>query len=82
MASSEPANAATTIPRELTIIPFSRRKIMVNATTSLAPEEIPSTYGPAIGFWKKLCSRKPDTESAPPSRTAAIIRGRRIFQTI
>ena len=26
--------------------------------------------GPAIGFWKKLCSRKPDTESAPPSRTA------------
>ena len=54
IASSEPVNAAITIPSELIIIPFSSKKIITSATTSFAPEEIPSTYGPAIGFWKKL----------------------------
>ena len=54
IASMEPTNAAATMPKELIMIPFSSRKIMVSATISFAPDEIPSTYGPAIGFWKKL----------------------------
>ena len=48
---------------------------------SFAPEETPSTKGPAMGLAKKLCSRKPDTLSAPPSRAAAARRGRRIWRT-
>ncbi len=79
MESIEPANAARTIPRELTIIPFSRRKIMVSATTSLAPEEIPSTKGPAIGLLKKVCSKNPETESAPPRMITASILGQTDF---
>ena len=82
MASMEPTNAAITMPKELIIMPFSSRKIMVSATTSFAPDEIPSTYGPAIGFWKKLWSKNPDTDSAPPNKIAARMRGSLIFHTI
>ena len=82
MAIREPANAAITIPAEFNATPLCRQMIIVIATTSFAPEEIPSTYGPAIGFWKKLWSRKPDTDYAPAKRIDAVIRGRRIFQII
>ena len=34
-----------------------------------------------MGFAKKVWSRKPETESAPPSSKAAISRGRRISHT-
>ena len=56
------------------------KKIMVMATTIFAPEEMPSTKGPAMGLPKKFCSRKPDSDSAPPRIAAISIRGRRIFQ--
>ena len=55
---------------------------MLSATTILAPEEIPRTNGPAIGFSKKVCKRKPDRDRAPPRIAAIRIRGRRIFQII
>ena len=42
---------------ELDTIPRLSRKIMVMETVSFAPEEIPSTKGPAMGLWKKVCSR-------------------------
>ena len=45
------------------------------ATNNFAPDEIPSTYGPAIGLPKKIWSKYPDTESAPPRINAAIILG-------
>ena len=48
---------------ELTAIPFPRRTIIRSDTTSFAPEEIPSTKGPAIGLAKNVWSRKPDTGS-------------------
>ena len=67
---------------ELTAIPFPRRTIIRSDTTSFAPEEIPSTKGPAIGLAKNVWSRKPDTDSAPPSIAAARIRGRRISHTM
>ena len=38
--------------------PFPRNRIMTRATTSLAPEEIPSTNGPAMGFCKKGLKQK------------------------
>ena len=55
---------------------------MLSATVSLAPEDTPRTKGPAIGFPKKVCSRKPETDSAPPSSAAASTRGSRICRTI
>ena len=36
--------------------------------------------GLAIGLAKKVCSRKPETDSAPPSSTTATMRGRRMSQ--
>ena len=77
-----PANAASIMPPELMDIPLPSKRIMTRDTTSLAPEEIPSTNGPAMGFAKKACSKKPDTDSAPPSMTADRMRGRRISHTI
>ena len=77
-----PANAASIIISELEAIPRLRRKIITMDTTSLAPDEIPSTNGPAIGLPKKVCNRKPDTDKAPPKSKAANIRGRRICQTM
>ena len=49
---------------------------------SFEPDEIPRTNGPAIGFRKKLCSRYPATESAPPKIIAESARGIRISQMI
>ena len=53
---------------------------MTSATHIFAPEEIPSTKGPAMGLPKKVCSRNPERASAPPSSAASRIRGMRIFQ--
>lgn len=53
--------------------------IVVMARNSFAPEDIPSTKGPAIGFRKKVWIRNPESDKAPPSREARTIRGRRIF---
>jgi len=43
---------------------------------------MPKTKGPAIGFLKKVCNKKPDTDSAPPKIEAVNIRGNLIFQII
>ena len=39
---------------ELETAPRLSRKIMVTETVSFAPEEMPSTKGPAMGLWKKV----------------------------
>ena len=54
--------------------------IIANATESFAPEDIPSTKGPAMGLRKNVCSKKPETESAPPSIAAVNVLGSRILQ--
>ena len=77
-----PAKAARIMAAELTDIPFPSMKIISRDTTSLAPEEIPSTKGPAMGLAKKVWSRKPDTDNAPPRITTARILGSRISHTI
>ena len=79
MESIAPQNAAATIAAECRTIPFPRETIITSATRSLAPEEMPSTKGPAIGFPKKVCNRYPDTESPPPRTAAASRRGRRML---
>ena len=52
---------STIINHELIVIPCETPTIIASATTSFAPEEIPSTNGPAIGFLKNVCSKNPDT---------------------
>ena len=54
MESMEPANAAATIAQEPMAMPLPKNQIITSATKSLAPEEIPSTKGPAIGLEKKV----------------------------
>ena len=59
---------------------FVRKKIMTRATTIFAPDEIPSTNGPAMGFSKKVWSMNPERDNAPPRSAAIITRGSLIFQ--
>ena len=66
-----PKKAATIIPQDPTPIPRLRKRSITRDTASLAPEDIPSTKGLAIGFPKKVWRRKPDTDRAPPSMAAA-----------
>ena len=80
MDSMAPAKAARIIPPELITTPRESRPTIARETVSLAPEEIPSTKGLAMGLAKKAWRRKPDTDRAPPSRAAARVRGRRSFQ--
>ena len=81
-AAKAPAKAAAIMPKDFTWIPFPRKKIRVSATVSFAPEEMPSTYGPAMGLPKNVCKRNPEIASAPPRKTAARILGSRTFQRI
>ena len=82
MEIMEPIKAATIMAADPMEIPLLRKKIISIATTSLAPEEIPSTNGPAIGLLKKVCRRNPDTDRAPPRMMTARILGRRISHII
>lgn len=76
----EPINAAIISVHEETCIVIFRNHIIVKATTIFAPEDIPSTNGPAMGFSKNVCKRNPDRDKAPPRSAAIMIRGSLIFQ--
>ena len=80
MESMDPAKADRISAMELMTTPRLRSSTMHRETVSLAPEEMPSTKGPAMGLAKKVWSRKPDTDSAPPRMAAASTRGRRMPQ--
>ena len=55
--SSDPAKAARIRAIGL-ILPMKRtRKIRVTPTTIFAPEEMPSTKGPAMGLRKNTCNK-------------------------
>ena len=77
-----PTNEATISVTEPTAIPRLKNPIIVTESTSFAPDEIPRMNGPAIGFAKKVCSRKPDSASAPPRRIAGRMRTMRTSITI
>ena len=80
--SIDPTNAATTVSEsgiELNI-PFIAMVTM--ARNIFAPDEMPSTNGPAIGLRKKVWMRNPESESAPPKTAASKSLGSRIFQII
>ena len=80
MAKSDPTNAETTIMPLVMTPALPTMTIITSATTSFAPELIPRMNGPAMGLLKNVCSRKPESASAPPSRAAAIRRGKRMLQ--
>ena len=46
-----------------------------------APDEIPSTYGSASGFWTIACITTPQTERAIPTARASRTLGSRISHT-
>ena len=66
----DPINADNIIIPEPKFIPRPINIIIIKDTTSLAPDDIPSTNGPAIGLLKNVCSKKPDTDNAPPRSSA------------
>ena len=80
MVISEPRNAAATMAGEDMAWFAPRSTIIVSATTNFAPEETPKMNGSAMGLLKNVCSRNPESESAPPRSTAESTRGRRISQ--
>ena len=82
MAIRAPAKAAATIIHEETKDTNRSATIMTRATKSFDPEEMPRTKGPAMGFWKNVCMRKPDRARPPPSTAEAMILGSRSFQTM
>ena len=79
VAARAPANAAAIITKEEMLPICFRKMIITAATASLAPEEIPRTKGPAIGFSKNVCRRKPERARAPPSSMAISALGSLIF---
>ena len=78
VTAREPTAAAPRVPNR----PKPRPASMDNATAKLAPLLMPSTKGPARGFWKTVWSERPDTERATPASSAAATRGRRKSQKI
>ena len=78
--TNDPAKAERTISAEDTWETNRAAKMMVKLTTIFAPEEMPSTKGPAMGLRKKVWSRNPDTDSAPPKIAARSIRGIRMLK--
>ena len=57
MDTMAPTNAAAMRMAEEVVLPRLRSASMATHTVIFAPEEIPSTKGPAMGLWKKVCSR-------------------------
>ena len=82
MEAMDPMKAPRIRAMDPITTPRLRRNTIARDTVSLAPEEMPSTKGPAMGLAKKVWSRKPDTLKAPPRMAAASTRGRRMPQTM
>ena len=80
--SMEPINAVVTVSETGIFVIKPENAIVTIANSILAPEDMPSTKGPAIGFRKNVCKRKPERESAPPRTAAMSRRGNRIIHII
>ena len=57
MDTIAPTKAAAMRMAEEVVLPRLSSASMATHTVIFAPEEIPSTKGPAMGLWKKVCSR-------------------------
>lgn len=77
--SIEPIKEAVIIMNEPVLLKKLIDAINAIDTTSFAPDEIPSTNGPAIGLWKRVWRRYPDKANAPPKSIDANALGIRIF---
>src|SRR5690554_7372515 len=64
-APNAPTIAEVTKPTSLPTI--WKDDIVLKATSKEAPELIPNTYGPASGFWNKVCIKSPDIDKAAPA---------------
>ena len=82
MDNKDPAHAAAINANEDTLLKYFKNIISVRATHIFAPDDIPSTKGPAIGLPKNVCNKKPESASAPPNTAEIIILGSLIFHII
>ena len=57
MEARAPAKAARIMAADVTRTAWPRENTIRHATRSFAPEEIPRTKGPAMGFRKKVWRR-------------------------
>ena len=84
--SAEPIQAAPAMPRvEISGCPVRPRSGAPSrkiATPRLAPELMPSTYGPASGLRKRVCICRPLTARAAPASRATTAFSRRMFRII
>ncbi len=78
--ANAPINAL--IPTKLDPREAPTPKRMADVAPKEAPEEIPSMYGSANGFFTIACMITPHTASPEPTRAARIRRGKRRSQTI
>ena len=74
-----PAKAAITMTKDETASTYWINTIIVIATMSFDPEEIPRVKGLAIGLPKNTCIRNPDSARPPPRIADVIILGNLIF---
>ena len=56
-------------------LPNNPEPKITKATPKLAPELIPNTNGPANGFLKRVCIKRPDIPSPEPTKIAVIAFG-------
>ena len=73
-----PAKAAITMTKDETASTYWINTIIVIATMSFDPEEIPRVKGLAIGLPKNTCIRNPDS-ARPPPRIADVIISRQSY---
>lgn len=73
------AEKATAEWAKMTPLPTANKQM---ATPRLAPELIPKTDGPASGFRKSVCTRRPLHANAAPLIAAVSAAGIRLFQMI
>jgi hypothetical protein len=83
-APSHEAPTSAQLPRPERYPEFKEEEkpSITNATPRLAPELMPRTYGPAIGFLKSVCICNPLTERAIPTIAAVRAFGILNFITI
>ena len=77
-----PTNAAAIRVMLLALRDLDKRNTIASATHIFAPDEMPSTKGPAMGLWKNVCKRYPERASAPPRINTDTVLGSLILQRI
>jgi len=81
-APTHEAETRIQLPKPLILngVIFEEKPKIIKATPRLAPELIPSTYGPAMGFLKTVCICRPLNDKAIPTVKAVIALGNLNFR--